>query len=107
MDHDAPPGPAGSELKREARAHPFGHGGSLLRTGCVVNLWPMDHSVHRSQGTYVHSAYGLSGTRSPVPHTRYLVYLERRERVDGSHVRKFEYASDDVLARFSDEIRWT
>jgi hypothetical protein len=35
---------------------------------------------------------------------RYLVYLER---VDGSHVRRFEYASDDVLARFSDEIRWT
>jgi hypothetical protein len=102
MDHDAPPGPAGSELKREARAHPFGQGGSLLRTGCVVNLWPMDHSDHRSHGTYVHSAYGLSGTRSPVPHIP--VYLER---VDGSHVRNLEYASDDVLARFSDEIRWT
>jgi hypothetical protein len=50
----------------------------------------------------VHRADGLLGTRCMYRMYRYLVYLERV--VD---VRKSEYASDDVLARFSGEIRWT
>jgi len=50
----------------------------------------------------VYRANDLSGTRCMYRMYRYLVYLERV--VD---VRKSEYASDDVLVRFSGEIRWT
>ena len=50
----------------------------------------------------MYRANDLSGTRCMYRMYRYLVYLERV--VD---VRKSEYVSDDVLVRFSGEIRWT